>query len=388
MPSWPPWKDSGSVGGRTGWTPRHLVLKDDCGGVAGARARAISSRTARASTCSTMPGPTPMQRAGGDYYPKLQIAVPFTPVTGRRLLVRPARRGRTERALAARGRRAAVRAARASSVARHVPRPRPVGAARPARLPAAHRPAVPLGQRGLRDLRGLPRRARLAQAQGRSARSGARRSAAASTVEHADRPRHHRGALGRVLRLLHGHRLAQMGPALPQPRAFFSLLGERMAERVLLVMARRGGRPIAGALNFIGADALYGRYWGCRRGAPVPAFRGLLLPGHRLRHRARPAARRGRRAGRAQAGARLPARPRPIPRTTSLTRAAPRHRRLSRARARIRRGGGRAVERTRSLSQDDEHRRRRDDREIRLSSRLGLAHFQVGTLVMRRHLSA
>jgi len=46
-------------------------------------------------------------------------------------------------------------------------------------------------------------------------------------------------------------------------RLFFSLLGERMADRVLLVMARRDGRWIAGALNLIGGDCLYGRNWGC-----------------------------------------------------------------------------------------------------------------------------
>jgi len=45
-------------------------------------------------------------------------------------------------------------------------------------------------------------------------------------------------------------------------RRFFSLLGERMADKVLLVFAMDGDRPIAGALNFIGADTLYGRYWG------------------------------------------------------------------------------------------------------------------------------
>ncbi|HZV56926.1 MAG TPA: GNAT family N-acetyltransferase, partial [Sphingobium sp.] len=46
-------------------------------------------------------------------------------------------------------------------------------------------------------------------------------------------------------------------------RPFFSLLGERMAERTLLILALRDGAPIAGALNLIGADTLYGRYWGC-----------------------------------------------------------------------------------------------------------------------------
>ena len=45
-------------------------------------------------------------------------------------------------------------------------------------------------------------------------------------------------------------------------RTAFSLLGQTMADQILLVMAKRGGRYIAGALNFIGSDTLYGRYWG------------------------------------------------------------------------------------------------------------------------------
>ena len=69
-------------------------------------------------------------------------------------------------------------------------------------------------------------------------------------------------------------------------RKFFSLIGERMAEDMLLVMARRDGRYIAGAINFIGSDTLYGRNWGCIEDAPLPAFRGLLPSGDRLRDRA------------------------------------------------------------------------------------------------------
>ena len=55
-------------------------------------------------------------------------------------------------------------------------------------------------------------------------------------------------------------------------RRFFSLIGERMADRVLLVLARRGKRYIAGALNFIGSDTLYGRYWGCTEEVPFLHF--------------------------------------------------------------------------------------------------------------------
>jgi predicted N-acyltransferase len=55
-------------------------------------------------------------------------------------------------------------------------------------------------------------------------------------------------------------------------RRFFSLLGERMADHVLLVMAKRDGRWIAGALNLIGSDALYGRYWGAKEDRPFLHF--------------------------------------------------------------------------------------------------------------------
>jgi predicted N-acyltransferase len=55
-------------------------------------------------------------------------------------------------------------------------------------------------------------------------------------------------------------------------RSFFSLLGERMADQVLLIFAERDGRPIAGALNIIGADALFGRYWGCVEDHPFLHF--------------------------------------------------------------------------------------------------------------------
>ena len=55
-------------------------------------------------------------------------------------------------------------------------------------------------------------------------------------------------------------------------RRFFSLLGERMADKVLLIMAKRNGRYVAGALNLIGSDALYGRYWGAVEDHPCLHF--------------------------------------------------------------------------------------------------------------------
>ncbi len=55
-------------------------------------------------------------------------------------------------------------------------------------------------------------------------------------------------------------------------RAFFSLIGERMADRIVLVMAKKGGRFVAGALNFLGPDCLYGRQWGCIEDIPFLHF--------------------------------------------------------------------------------------------------------------------
>jgi predicted N-acyltransferase len=55
-------------------------------------------------------------------------------------------------------------------------------------------------------------------------------------------------------------------------RRFFSLLSERMADRILLLLARRNGRWIAGALNLLGADCLYGRHWGCTEDVPFLHF--------------------------------------------------------------------------------------------------------------------
>ncbi len=87
-------------------------------------------------------------------------------------------------------------------------------------------------------------------------------------------------------------------------RAFFAEIGRTMAGSILLVMASGEGRPIAGAINFIGHDALYGRNWGCIETTRSCISRSATIrPSSSRSKRASPASRR--RAGRAQAGARL-----------------------------------------------------------------------------------
>jgi predicted N-acyltransferase len=81
-------EDAGTVGGRTGWTPRHLVLKYDAGEIAGCAPCYLKSHSQGEYVFDYGWADAYIQ-AGGRYYPKLQIAVPFTPVPGPRLLVRP-----------------------------------------------------------------------------------------------------------------------------------------------------------------------------------------------------------------------------------------------------------------------------------------------------------
>ena len=136
-------------------------------------------------------------------------------------------------------------------------------------------------------------------------------------------------------------------------RECFSLLGESMADQMLLVLAKRAGRYIAGALNFIGADTLYGRYWGGVEDHPFLHFEVCYYQAidFAIAHGSR--ASRPARKARTSSPAAI-CRARPIARTTSPTRPAPRRRRLSQARAARRRPRDRAARRGVALSQ---HRR-------------------------------
>src|ERR1700679_1714011 len=77
---------SGSVGGRSGWTPAHLTV-EDAGGRMVAAAPCYLKSHSQGEYVFDHAWADAYERAGGDYYPKLQVAVPFTPVTGRRLLI-------------------------------------------------------------------------------------------------------------------------------------------------------------------------------------------------------------------------------------------------------------------------------------------------------------
>ena len=211
-------EDSKSVGGRTGWQPQHLLAETPDGTLVAAAPCYVKSHS-RGEYVFDRGWAEAYERAGGSYYPKLQVAVPFTPATGRRLLVRAAVRMPT-----ARRPRAGARPDRTV----------PAVAAPPASTSPSRpkRNAALLGELGYLQrtdqqfhwenagfasfddfLAALTARKRKTIRRERQRRAGERHHRAL-----AHRQRSHRRRVGRVLRVLHGDRLAQMGPALSDPR--------------------------------------------------------------------------------------------------------------------------------------------------------------------------
>ena len=255
---------SGCVGGRTGWRPLPLVAEraGEVVGVAPAYLKAHS----QGEYVFDHGWADAYERVGGRYYPKLQIAVPFTPAAGPRLLAADA----ATRATLADGLIALAAQTGASSV--HVTFPTQAEA----EALEARGWLLRLGEQyhfrneGYRDYDDFL--ATLASRK-RKALKRERREALASGVEI-------EWLTGTALTEAHWDAFFAFymdtgsrkwgRPYLN--RAFFSLLGEAMADRVLLVMARRGGRYVAGALNLIGGDALYGRYWGAVEETPFLHF--------------------------------------------------------------------------------------------------------------------
>ena len=209
-------------------------------------------------------------RAGGSYYPKLQVSIPFTPASGPRLLPAEGFEPEGVRAALAEGLKAVTQKLGVSSA--HVTFMKEDDLA--ALIPAGflhrtdqqfhfHNEGYASYEDFLEQLASRKRKALRKE----------RRTALENDI---------------TIDLLTGRDLTEAawddffafymdtgGRKWGRPylnRRFFSLIGERMAEDVLLVMARRGGRYIAGALNFIGADTLYGRNWGCIEDHPFLHF--------------------------------------------------------------------------------------------------------------------
>jgi predicted N-acyltransferase len=262
---------SGSVGSRTGWAPAYLLahLLADDGARLVAAAPAYLKSHSQGEYVFDYGWADAYERAGGSYYPKLQVSVPFTPVTGRRLLVAAdAPDGTRENLVAAL--RALCRQTEASSV--HVTFPDAIDGAALTEADFLPRTGQQFhffneGYETFEDfLSALASRKRKAIRR-------ERKEAVEAGIEI------HR-LTGSALREDHwdaffGFYMDTGSRKWGRPyltRRFFSLVGERMADRILLVMARRNGHWIAGALNFIGDHALYGRNWGAIEHHPFLHF--------------------------------------------------------------------------------------------------------------------
>ncbi|TDT99479.1 hypothetical protein DFO45_1188 [Azorhizobium sp. AG788] len=262
-------EEAGCARARTGWQPQHLVL-DGPDDRPVAVAPAYLKSHSRGEYVFDHGWAEAYESAGGRYYPKVQAAVPFTPATGRRLLVR---RDGDEGALRETLGVGLVQLAKlrnASSV--HVTFATEEEWEALAALGFLKRTDqqfhwVNEGYSSYDDfLEALASRKRKALRK-------ERREALANGIE---------------IEWLTGKDITEAAwdaffafymdtgsrkwgsPYLN--RAFFSLLGQRMADACLLVMAKRAGRYVAGALNLIGTDRLYGRYWGCIEHHPYLHF--------------------------------------------------------------------------------------------------------------------
>tara|TARA_R110000868_G_scaffold10138_7_gene49545 strand:+ start:22484 stop:23665 length:1182 start_codon:yes stop_codon:yes gene_type:complete len=257
-------EESGCVGGETGWMPHHLVAADETGRLRGAVPLYLKSHS-QGEYVFDHGWAESFERAGGRYFPKLLTAVPFSPVTGRRTLAPDP----------------AIRRALVSGL---------IDAAGQWGLSSWHvnfpgrEEWDELGQAGL--LQRIDRQFVwhnreyasyddfLGDLSSRK-RKGLRKERAAAQdgieIEHltgADlRPEH-----WDVFFACYQETGSRKWGYPYLNRAFFHLIHERMAERVLLVMAKKDGSYIAAALNLIGSDALYGRYWGRLEGHPYLHF--------------------------------------------------------------------------------------------------------------------
>jgi predicted N-acyltransferase len=262
-------EESGSVGPRTGWSPRHVVLEGEDGALVGLAPCYVKGHS-QGEYVFDHAFADAYERAGGRYYPKLQVAAPFTPATGPRLLAAPgADPHEAQEALAA----ALLTLMRSSGVSSiHVTF------------------ATQQEQAALVDNGFLARTDKQFHWRNDGYGSYDDFLAALSSRKRKQLKRERREALadGLTVRHVTGSDLRESDwdafydfyidtgsrkwgrPYLN--RRFFSLVGEAMPERVLLVFAEESGRPIAGALNFIGDDALYGRYWGAIEERPFLHF--------------------------------------------------------------------------------------------------------------------
>jgi len=262
-------EETGCATDGTGWHARHLLMENAAGAVVAA-APAYLKTHSQGEYVFDHGWANAFQRAGGRYYPKVQVSVPFTPVTGRRLLVGDV--ADPEAHAGALGRGIAELARRSQASSAHVtflPEPEWRLLGEEDFLLRTDQQFHWLNEeyRGFEDfLANLASRKR--KTIRRERRDAVADGIAIEWVTGAAITEAHWDAFFAFYMDTGSRKWGR--PYLN--RRFFSRIGERMAERILLVMAKRAGRWIAGAINFIGSDALYGRNWGAVEDHPFLHF--------------------------------------------------------------------------------------------------------------------
>ena len=262
-------EESGSATAETGWLGQHMLLETGTGDLIGALPLYLKNHS-QGEYVFDHGWADAFERAGGRYYPKLQASIPFTPATGPRLLHRHDVPASGVRQALAEG---AKELARRNGIS------------------SAHITFVPEEEMPVLEASGFLHRTDQ-QFHFINAGYGSHDdflSTLASRKRKALK-KERRSALenGISIDWLTGSDLSEDiwdqffafymdtgsrkwgRPYLT--RSFYSLIGERMADNVLLVMAKRNGRYVAGAINFIGGDTLFGRHWGCVEDHPFLHF--------------------------------------------------------------------------------------------------------------------
>ncbi|MGN6376498.1 MAG: GNAT family N-acetyltransferase [Sphingomonas sp.] len=257
-------EESGSATAETGWQPVPVIV-DGLDGCPAAIAPAYAKSHSQGEYVFDHAWADAWERAGGSYYPKLQIATPFTPVPGPRLLLRdPDAAPALIAALEAVTDQHGLSSAHATFVApNQIPLFEAAGWLIRAGTQFHWRNE---GYRSFDDFLGA-----LASRKRKAIRKERATALEGLTVRHVTGAALTEADWDAFWVFYQDTGARKWGrPYLT--RAFFSLLGERMADKVLLILAERDGRPIAGALNLIGADTLYGRYWGATEHVPFLHF--------------------------------------------------------------------------------------------------------------------
>ncbi|AZN73805.1 N-acetyltransferase [Georhizobium profundi] len=253
-------EQSGSVAAKTGWLPRHLLLKEPDGTLCGAVPAYLKSHS-QGEYVFDHGWADAFERAGGEYYPKLQASIPFTPATGPRLLApadtrRPVVQTALAQGLIALTDRLGISSAHITFIPEgEMPTFEETGFLhRTDQQFHFHNESYASYDDFLATLASRKRKA-LKRERQQAVENGIsieRLTGASITEEHWD--------------AFYAFYIDTGARKWGRPylnRAFFSLIGQTMADDILLVMAKREGRYIAGAINFIGGDCVFGRHWGC-----------------------------------------------------------------------------------------------------------------------------